>query len=491
MRIRILDIKTFILAAIFIAVFSVFSAEDAFYRIDVANNPAGFMKHSIERKDSQYVLNSRIFMKLNYKGQNAKSSMITKTILDIHHKPIDYHLELSLNDKSREMFCSFAADSVGVRIIQEGEPKTTSFFLNPDTYIIDSSVFDHFFIIAKILNLKKSSTEFAIYMPQVFQKGFLNVISGSELDYKGHDAQRLQFKFMGNSANAIIDKNTRKVLNFEIPSEEISLHATDELDTLQLKKAEYSEVYGEMTKFAKSNVTFEHPYLVEEMEANVSVPISFDKKNQNEPKIYVDTWNQKFKGDIENNTISGEFKIEAKRFKSKKAMDYPYTDFLDDLSQYFMATSSYPTGDTAISKTAIRIAGENGNSWEAAKSIVDYVADSIEYVIEENGTRRGFIKKEGNALTQAQIAVTMLRSLGIPARLVGGIIYTSKHFSTHHWAEVLVDKKTWLPIDPSTGEAEFFSAVHITLWEGLAKVDGSLGKFDVEVLDYEIKQIKE
>lgn len=63
--------------------------------------------------------------------------------------------------------------------------------------------------------------------------------------------------------------------------------------------------------------------------------------------------------------------------------------------------------------------------------------------------------------------ISMLRSLGIPARFVSGISYTNsdlfaEKWGPHGWAEVYVPDHGWIPYDVTYGEYGFVDPTHIT-----------------------------
>ncbi len=75
--------------------------------------------------------------------------------------------------------------------------------------------------------------------------------------------------------------------------------------------------------------------------------------------------------------------------------------------------------------------------------------------------------------------VAMLRAADIPARLVGGLVYTPTFggsFGQHAWVEVHMGNAGWVAIDPTTGEFQQLSATHIKLFEGLGGVLPNLVK---------------
>jgi hypothetical protein len=69
--------------------------------------------------------------------------------------------------------------------------------------------------------------------------------------------------------------------------------------------------------------------------------------------------------------------------------------------------------------------------------------------------------------------VALLRAAGIPARLVGGLMYAPMFggsFGQHAWVEVHLGQAGWVTLDPTTGEYDKVGATHIKLFEGLGGV---------------------
>lgn len=73
-----------------------------------------------------------------------------------------------------------------------------------------------------------------------------------------------------------------------------------------------------------------------------------------------------------------------------------------------------------------------------------------------------FKYKKGNCMGYTNLFIAMCRSVGIPARAVGGIAYNNKDFEPHSYAEIYTGE--WIPIDPT-----FFQfpadASHVTFYK--------------------------
>jgi Transglutaminase-like superfamily len=98
----------------------------------------------------------------------------------------------------------------------------------------------------------------------------------------------------------------------------------------------------------------------------------------------------------------------------------------------------------------------------------------------------------GDCTEHSTVYAAMARSLGLPTKIVAGLVYRDGRFRYHAWNEVSVQLpgkgRVWLPQDPSLGLSEV-DATHIKLIEG--NVDRQLmmgpliGTLEIEVLEAE------
>jgi transglutaminase-like putative cysteine protease len=70
--------------------------------------------------------------------------------------------------------------------------------------------------------------------------------------------------------------------------------------------------------------------------------------------------------------------------------------------------------------------------------------------------------REGDSRHKAIVYTALARSVGIPTRLVSGIVYSVGAFRYRMWAESFVG--SWVPLDPEASDS-FVDALHIKLEE--------------------------
>ncbi len=96
---------------------------------------------------------------------------------------------------------------------------------------------------------------------------------------------------------------------------------------------------------------------------------------------------------------------------------------------------------------------------------------------------------KGDCNEQASLLVAILRAMGFPSRVVGGLLYQEGYFYYHAWVEICTGN-SWISIDPI--KVEFpVSPYHIKLFEteeGYSKVGRLLGRIKVRVVGYTLRK---
>ena len=81
------------------------------------------------------------------------------------------------------------------------------------------------------------------------------------------------------------------------------------------------------------------------------------------------------------------------------------------------------------------------------------------------------------------------RSVGIPARVVWGCLYTLEYggsFGHHAWNEIYMGEAGWIPVDATIHEHDYVDSGHIRI--GILHTRQTVINFkEMEILDYRIK----
>ena len=119
----------------------------------------------------------------------------------------------------------------------------------------------------------------------------------------------------------------------------------------------------------------------------------------------------------------------------------------------FLAPSPLVDPDT-VADAAKTVAGDSGTLLELIHRVVAWVWEEIIYQrgnTSVNTTAADVLASmEGVCQDKTHLALAMIRSLGVPARYVSGLL-TRQAGETHAWVEFLHPKAGWLPADPTRG----------------------------------------
>ena len=120
-------------------------------------------------------------------------------------------------------------------------------------------------------------------------------------------------------------------------------------------------------------------------------------------------------------------------------------------------TASHLVDPDSVRSAVQGVAGEATTLREAVDAVVHWIHENIRY---ERGhtsvnTTAADVLESGQGVCQdmTHLGMAMLRSLGVPARYVSGLL-TRQAGETHAWLEFLHPEHGWLPADPTRGITE-------------------------------------
>lgn len=155
---------------------------------------------------------------------------------------------------------------------------------------------------------------------------------------------------------------------------------------------------------------------------------------------------------------------------------------------FLAATESLPATDPAIEAAARAAIGAEPAPAARAKLLAHWVADSIRDEASGPETALAALQaKQGDSLARARLYVALARAVGIPSRVVSGLVYLAgKGFLYHSWGESLLDG-SWQQVDPAFDQLPV-DASHIKLVNGesaaeLAALGGVVGMLQARVVE--------
>lgn len=180
----------------------------------------------------------------------------------------------------------------------------------------------------------------------------------------------------------------------------------------------------------------------------------------------------------EENNIENQFTIQSTvdRPKISNIISYPPENVKKEYEQY-LEFEGLITIDDEIRKQATQLAQGEDDAYVIASKVAKWIREDINYdlsTITENPDQTStqvFQSKAGVCKEITHLYISMMRSLGIPARVVTGYAFTNSQevidfvgspWGGHAWAEVLIGDK-WVPFDLTYNQYGFVDSTHIVL----------------------------
>jgi protein-glutamine gamma-glutamyltransferase len=161
-----------------------------------------------------------------------------------------------------------------------------------------------------------------------------------------------------------------------------------------------------------------------------------------------------------------------------------------------------PVGSEQVADLAYRVSQQATTPFERTLAIQQHLLENYRYSLEADTTTLShpleeflFTRKTGYCEHYATAMVVMLRTVGIPARLVTGFLatewneyggyFTVRQRDAHAWVEVYFPHSGWITMDPTPTVS---AAVTTTRWEPLNQLGESLQlKWDRLFVHYSAK----
>jgi len=201
-------------------------------------------------------------------------------------------------------------------------------------------------------------------------------------------------------------------------------------------------------------------------------------------------------------------KTNNERVKVLFKVPYPLKD-VSGVEAYMLPSETIDSNHPAVIAKANELAEGETDAFKVAFKLANWVEEKVQYDLNSltatAAQKASWVleNKQGVCDEMTSLFVAMARSLGIPARFVSGISYTtsdkfSEKWQPHGWAEVYLPEIGWVSFDIAFGEYGYVDVTHIKLrdsvdpaqvateYEWLAegvKVEAQNLDFKVEVLD--------
>lgn len=156
---------------------------------------------------------------------------------------------------------------------------------------------------------------------------------------------------------------------------------------------------------------------------------------------------------------------------------------------YLQPTNNITSDSQKITKMAKEIIGETKGEFEKAAKLCKWVYGKLDKTMAANSESALEVlsKMKGDCTEHSLLFVTLARSIGIPAREVGGLAYMDSdppRLAWHAWAEIY-DGKQWITCDPTWNQV-LVDATHWKFSEGPTDMNwlNVLGGLQVKVKEF-------
>ncbi len=471
------------------------AAETAYYSFDMDGKPIGFAQtdtDSVTRNGQQLQrLRSVTTLKFALLGSTRTTVRRSSTLLDPQtHAPVYFELTQDVNGAVSHVECKFGDQQVQTWRWNEGaakgEPQETP--LQPHSRILGSNNFAHWNLLtqAAASATGEGPVEFTVFLPDTGSEETFRLVRGEKKDLTVNEATHhcQIWHLQGARIDLWIDAGTGQLLKMDIPAQKTTVLLADQHVAQAVEQSGVPEILAQ--HFAQSNVVFDDFLKVRMLKAKLDVTV-IGEAISNAPSV-LDTAMQTFEGQKQADHITGRVTIHSQPYTPHEVISFPGLatgTAPSDVARSLKPQALIESDDPQIVELAKQLTSDQHARWPAVVKIAHWVHKEIRYAIADSPSARLALKKRvGDCGPHATLCVALLRAVGIPAKLVGGLVYTPSFggsFGQHAWVEVYMGKDGWIALDPTTGEVDLLSAVHIKLFEGM----GGVIPTEVEVLEYQ------
>ena len=466
------------------------NADQVYYQIKMSGNPVGYISYEVKSGEDDLTMQTTVLFNIGQSELNQKIKLEANTRLNSQTQlPIEYHLSTYINGFTQSTVdTKFEKDIATQQIVAGGQNFDNEISLSAPTYLVDDNFrIDHYNVLLGQFDFRKRGTQsFHILTPLAVPRQpkaveiRLTWAGGEKLTVGGATYQTdwLQAHNSGLAMDFWYDRQSRRIVKWDIPSQRTEIILADN-SVLPMQDV----IESRLTALRQNS---DLPRLTVKRELGaaadlVALQMRLDLQVSVSGKLGLDVSNQWFKGKAHPGTgtahILGVLNVKSYQPSDRAPNPGPIQD--------------NPANESLgqIEAKAKQIAAGVGTSYDAAKAVVHWVTQEIVYNPRTVSVDECLLNKSGDALSRSRLAVELIRSLGIPANVLGGLLYTNNGvFVQHHWVEVsLGGDEGWMAMDSLTGETEGVGAAHVALWRGNGQLAAKPG--EMQVLDFQSAMI--
>jgi transglutaminase-like putative cysteine protease len=160
-----------------------------------------------------------------------------------------------------------------------------------------------------------------------------------------------------------------------------------------------------------------------------------------------------------------------------KKIKFPLTSVHEEAQEYLKPSEHIDSNNPAIINIANRLAQGHDDLFEVVSEFAIWTKTNVVYNLStltaDVSQKASWVleNRQGVCDELTSLFIAFCRSVGIPARFVTGVSYTSsplftQHWGAHGWAEVYFPQVGWVPFDPTFGEFGWVDPGHVKMITG-------------------------
>jgi hypothetical protein len=469
------------------------AADPVYYVFQMDGKPIGYAEITADELtlDGQSLQRLRSTTTLKFALGSATHTVIRRATTLVQPDtgaPTYYELTQDANGNVNHIECKFEGQQVRTWQWKEGAPKgdPQDTPVTPLVRILGSNDFTHWGLLLKAAGTQPAAgtADLTVFLPDMAKTQSIRLKRGEpqNLDVAGTSRACQAWLLEGAGIDMLVDAQSGQFLRMNIPAQKTTVMLSDASVAQNAQQAPLTDILAR--HFAQSNVVFDDFLKVSSLKAKIDVSMIGEGVGQDASVLR--TAMQEFEGDMKDSSITGTITVRSSKYAGSEKIPFPSTDPADaGMAPWLQPATMIESDDAGIVARARELTKGVANRWQAVSSIAQWVHKEIRYTIADTPSARLALEKlQGDCGPHATLTVAMLRALGIPAKLVGGLVYAPTlggSFGQHAWVEVHMGDDGWVAFDPTTGEFESMSATHIKLFEGM----GGVIPAKVEVVAYE------
>ncbi|RKZ33553.1 hypothetical protein DRQ33_04035 [bacterium] len=442
---------------IFILAMCIWAQNSGVYEIYSNDQKIGQCKFEMKKHPMGFFMKSTTSMTV----AGTQTTYDAETYYDPGYHPTSYSVDITTPSGTQQINGKFNRGKVTIKGSAGVKQTEESFAFPSNGYIIDQNIFSHFWALNFVINPKVGNIKYNIVIPQLMNAVQLSMVNEREKEYEGKIATYFRGTLGESEIEMWITHKDNRIVYVGYPNQKLSVKLA-EVKSLEEESARLNEGYNPITNTELSDKDFMEMILDSK---KFKARISFNPNGRLD-RIYLNRRAQAFAGSVEQNLVSGDVELRRLSHRVTLAGEWPPIEPLVTDPIFMSPAPGIDSDDQSIKERAEAIVEPARTIWDAARAINLWVNRNITYDMVRYTSKDAIVKGRGDSHTKALVATAMLRSVGIPARVIRGILYVDVPLD-HSWVEVFLGPELgWAPIDPTTDEVDEISARHISLWVG-------------------------